>query len=162
MNGFRKNKGIVLELTSLLDVIMIMLFWVMTDVSASADSQKEDAKAQVQAVTQQLEEQKQKSADELEKLRKDMQKQIDEAYKKAESINSNAAKNQQPTTATSTELKSSCNKLLAANGRANSKIFLNNGPFSISISLLWARFLVTLLSIFYLLQNARQIYGKIG
>ena len=47
MNGFRKNKGIVLELTSLLDVIMIMLFWVMTDVSASADSQKEDAKAQV-------------------------------------------------------------------------------------------------------------------
>ena len=67
-----------------------------------------------------------------------------------------------PTTATSTELKSSCNKLLAASGRANSKIFLNNGPFSISISLLWARFLVTLLSIFYLLQNARQIYGKIG
>ena len=50
MNGFRKNKGIVLELTSLLDVIMIMLFWVMTDVSASADSQKEDAKAQVQAI----------------------------------------------------------------------------------------------------------------
>ena len=95
MNGFRKNKGIVLELTSLLDVIMIMLFWVMTDVSASADSQKEDAKAQVQAVTQQLEEQKQKSADELENLRKDMQKQIDEAYKKAENINSNAAKNQQ-------------------------------------------------------------------
>ena len=76
MNGFRKNKGIVLELTSLLDVIMIMLFWVMTDVSASADSQKEDAKAQVQAVTQQLEEQKQKSADELENLRKNMQKQI--------------------------------------------------------------------------------------
>lgn len=92
---FQENKGIVLELTSLLDVIMIMLFWVMTDVSASADSQKEDAKAQVQAVTQQLEEQKQKSADELEKLREDMQKQIDEAYKKAESINSNAAKNQQ-------------------------------------------------------------------
>ena len=54
-----------------------------------------------------------------------------------------------PTTATSTELKSSCNKLLAASGRANSKIFLNNGPFSISISLLWARFLVTLLSIFF-------------
>lgn len=100
MNGFRKNKGIVLELTSLLDVIMIMLFWVMTDVSASADSQKEDAKAQVQAVTQQLEEQKQKSADELEKLRKDMQKQIDEAYKKAESINSNAAKISRRSTAT--------------------------------------------------------------
>lgn len=95
MNGFRKNKGIVLELTSLLDVIMIMLFWVMTDVSASADSQKEDAKAQVQAVTQQMEEQKKKSADELDKLREDMQKQIDEAYKKAENINSNAAKNQQ-------------------------------------------------------------------
>ena len=33
--------------------------------------------------------------DQLEKLREDMQKQIDEAYKKAENINSNAAKNQQ-------------------------------------------------------------------
>ena len=77
MNSFRKNKGIVLELTSLLDVIMIMLFWVMTDVSASADSQKEDAKAQVQAVTQQLEEQKQKSADELEKLREGEQSDDD-------------------------------------------------------------------------------------
>lgn len=72
----------------------------MTDVSASADSQKEDAKAQVQAVTQQLEEQKQKSADELEKLRENMQKQIDEAYKKAESINSNAAKISRRLTAT--------------------------------------------------------------
>lgn len=97
---FQENKGIVLELTSLLDVIMIMLFWVMTDVSASADSQKEDAKAQVQAVTQQLEEQKQKSADELENLRKNMQKQIDEAYKKAENINSNAAKISRRLTAT--------------------------------------------------------------
>lgn len=58
----------------------------MTDVSASADSQKEDAKAQVQAVTQQLEEQKQKSADELEKLREDMQKQIDEAYKRLRTL----------------------------------------------------------------------------
>lgn len=58
----------------------------MTDVSASADSQKEDAKAQVQAVTQQLEEQKQKSADELEKLRENMQKQIDEAYKRLRAL----------------------------------------------------------------------------
>ena len=41
-----------------------------------------------------------------------------------------------PTTATSTELKSSCNRLLAASGRANTNIFLNNGPFSMSISLL--------------------------
>ena len=65
MTGFRKNKGIVLELTSLLDVIMIMLFWVMTDVSASADSQKEDAKAQVQAVTQQLDMRNENGTDKL-------------------------------------------------------------------------------------------------
>ena len=58
-----------------------------------------------------------------------------------------------PTTATSTELKSSCNKLLAANGRANSSIFLNNGPLSISISLLPVRLLLILLSIFYLPQS---------
>lgn len=94
MNGFRKSKGLVIELTALLDIIMIMLFWVMTDASSSADNAKEDAKAQVQAAQAQLEEQKQKSADELDKLRDDMQKQIDEAYKKAENINSGAAKNQ--------------------------------------------------------------------
>ena len=29
MNRFSKSKGIVIELTALLDVIMIMLFWVM-------------------------------------------------------------------------------------------------------------------------------------
>lgn len=94
MNGFRKSKGLVIELTALLDIIMIMLFWVMTDASSSADNAKEDAKAQVQAAQAQLEEQKKSSAEELDKLREQMQQQIDEAYKKAESINSTAAKNQ--------------------------------------------------------------------
>ena len=55
-----------------------------------------------------------------------------------------------PTTAMSIELKSSCRRLLAAKGRANSKIFLNRGSLSMSISLLRARFLVMQLSISFL------------
>lgn len=38
MNGFRKNKGIVIELTALLDVIMIMLFWIMMNVQDNSKS----------------------------------------------------------------------------------------------------------------------------
>ena len=94
MNGYRKSKGLVIELTALLDIIMIMLFWVMTDASSSADNAKEDAKAQVQAAQEQLEQQKKQSEEELENLKAETEKQIEEAYKKAESINSTAAENQ--------------------------------------------------------------------
>lgn len=94
MNGYRKSKGLVIELTALLDIIMIMLFWVMTDASSSADNAKEDAKAQVQAAQVQLEQQKKQSAEEIESLKAETEKQIEEAYKKAENINSTAAENQ--------------------------------------------------------------------
>lgn len=43
-----KNKGLVIELTSLLDVILIMLFWVMMVSSDKADKAEENAQAQAQ------------------------------------------------------------------------------------------------------------------
>ena len=67
-----------------------------------------------------------------------------------------------PTTATSTELKSSCNKLLAASGRANSKIFLEQRPVQHIYLIALGTFFSHTVIHFYLLQNARQIYGKIG
>lgn len=43
MNGYRKSKGIVIELTALLDVILIMLFWVMMNVQDESRSESESA-----------------------------------------------------------------------------------------------------------------------
>lgn len=42
-----KNKGLVIELTSLLDVILIMLFWVMMVSSDKADKAEENAQQQI-------------------------------------------------------------------------------------------------------------------
>lgn len=48
MRGSHKSKGIVIELTALLDVILIMLFWVMMSVrdgsQADAEAAREEAK----------------------------------------------------------------------------------------------------------------------
>ena len=38
-----KNKGLIIELTSLLDVILIMLFWVMMASSDKADKAEAEA-----------------------------------------------------------------------------------------------------------------------
>ena len=61
MNGYRKNKGIVIELTALLDVILIMLFWVMMNVqeasrteSASADRKAASAERNLAEVQEEL------------------------------------------------------------------------------------------------------------
>lgn len=44
MRGGRKSKGIVIELTALLDVILIMLFWVMMSVRDGSQSDAEAAR----------------------------------------------------------------------------------------------------------------------
>ncbi len=44
-----RNKGIIIELTSLLDVILIMLFWVMMVSSDKADKAEQQAEQKVQA-----------------------------------------------------------------------------------------------------------------
>ncbi|HRR76659.1 MAG: hypothetical protein IJK31_07710 [Ruminococcus sp.] len=92
MNGYRKSKGIVIELTALLDVIMIMLFWVMMNVQDNSDTAK--AEAEQRAVTAEL--QLEDAQTELESL----QAQLDEndqtlarVISKAESLDSEAAAN---------------------------------------------------------------------
>jgi len=56
MNRFSKSKGIVIELTALLDVIMIMLFWVMMNVQDSSKSASTAAEKKAAAAEQRLEE----------------------------------------------------------------------------------------------------------
>lgn len=48
MNGFSKNKGLIIELTSLLDVILIMLFWVMMNSSGKAEEAENNARRQIE------------------------------------------------------------------------------------------------------------------
>ena len=55
MNGYRKNKGIVIELTALLDVIMIMLFWIMMNVQDSSKSASDAAEKRAAAAEQRAE-----------------------------------------------------------------------------------------------------------
>ena len=53
----KKNKGIIVELTSLLDVILIMLFWVMMVSSDKADKAEQKAEEKIQAANVQAQEQ---------------------------------------------------------------------------------------------------------
>ena len=63
MSGYRKSKGLALELTSLLDVIMIMLFWVMTNSSASAADAQDKADKKVKAAQTKIEQSEKKLED---------------------------------------------------------------------------------------------------
>ena len=56
-----------------------------------------------------------------------------------------------PTTAISIELNSSCSRLLAAKGSAKNSMFLNNGPFSMSISLFFGFLLAMVVSLMFYL-----------
>ena len=84
MGGFHKNKGIVIELTALLDVIMIMLFWVMMNVSDSSEQAKAEADSRVRAVQT-----------ELDSVRAEADAEIQKIWKKAEELDKQAAANQQ-------------------------------------------------------------------
>ncbi|MBR1423520.1 MAG: hypothetical protein IJ571_08795 [Ruminococcus sp.] len=95
MGGYRKSKGLVLELTSLLDVIMIMLFWVMTNSSASAadaqdsaDKKVKEAQARVAAAEERIEQQARDYDAQIEQIK-------ERAIQQEERLNGDAAKNQQ-------------------------------------------------------------------
>ena len=86
-----KNKGIIIELTALLDVILIMLFWIMmntrsgmNDAVTEAENKAESAQQQLQAVQQQL-----------DSLREETDEEIERIWGIAESIDKNATANQQ-------------------------------------------------------------------
>lgn len=48
-----KQKGIIIELTSLLDVILIMLFWVMMNSNQQSESYRDKADAEIEAANEQ-------------------------------------------------------------------------------------------------------------
>ncbi len=106
-----KNKGIVIELTALLDVILIMLFWIMMNVQDSNENIQADADSRVAEAEKQIKEAEESVSEaektaknavaemeriqtELESVREETEKEIAEAWKKAASINDNAAANQ--------------------------------------------------------------------
>lgn len=78
--GFRKNKGIIIELTSLLDIILIMLFWVMLNVSNTAADAEKKAQEQIDAANAkvtQAKEDAQKQIDEINEQNKEMKQQAE-------------------------------------------------------------------------------------
>lgn len=66
-----KNKGLIIELTSLLDVILIMLFWVMMVSSDKADKAEQQAEEKIQAANAQAQVQ-------IEEAREDADRYINE------------------------------------------------------------------------------------
>lgn len=102
------KKGIVIELTALLDVILIMMFWLMMSLQNENDTIRTDYEEQIAQVEQDLNTANQNLKDtekrandtianmqsELQKVREDADKEIVEAWKKAASINDNATANQ--------------------------------------------------------------------
>lgn len=93
----KKNKGIIIELTALLDVIFIMLFWVMINVRQSnidvkADAESQVAQAQADADSE-VERIRQETDSEIERIRKEAEADVSAAWDMAKSVNSNAADN---------------------------------------------------------------------
>lgn len=106
-----KNKGIVIELTALLDVILIMMFWLMMNLQDNNDSIRADADSRISQAEQQVQNAEEKVSQaeklaedavaemerlqaELENVREQAEKEIAESWKKAASINDNATANQ--------------------------------------------------------------------
>ena len=75
----RKNKGIVIELTALLDVIFIMLFWVMINVQESNTRVREEADSRVSQVQEE-------AAAQLESLREQTDSELKAAQEKLDRI----------------------------------------------------------------------------
>ncbi len=82
-----KNKGIVIELTALLDVILIMLFWVMMNVREETTNVRNEAEAQIeeyQLRSQEAQDELEAAQEELERIRAEYEKQLAEARAAAE------------------------------------------------------------------------------
>ena len=95
MNNFHKNKGIVIELTALLDVIMIMLFWVMMNMSEKTEDANSKAQEEIKAAQQQVMIEKEKAQEQIDSILDDTSRQIAEIKENAENADSMALKNQQ-------------------------------------------------------------------
>lgn len=68
MNSFSKNKGLIIELTSLLDVILIMLFWVMMNSSGKAEEAEKNAARQIDEANARVTRIEEETAAQLEEM----------------------------------------------------------------------------------------------
>ena len=93
MNGFRVNKGIIIELTALLDVIMIMMFWLMMNVSENSEAIQAEADSRVAAAESQLQEERESADSQIEQIKAQAADQVAEAWQKAEEADSEAWQN---------------------------------------------------------------------
>ncbi|MDE5583998.1 MAG: hypothetical protein K2J08_09870 [Ruminococcus sp.] len=106
-----KNKGIIIELTALLDVILIMLFWLMMTNQQNTDSLRRETENRVATAEKQVAEAEESAQNseklaenavaeaeklraEIEEIRLETEKDIAEAWKKSASINDTATANQ--------------------------------------------------------------------
>ncbi|MDD6060119.1 MAG: hypothetical protein PUB97_07020 [Ruminococcus sp.] len=86
-----KNKGIIIELTALLDVILIMLFWIMMNTRNGMNSAVTEAEKKAESAQQQL----QSVQQQLDSLREETDEEIERIWGIAESIDKNAAADHQ-------------------------------------------------------------------
>ncbi len=88
-----RNKGIVIELTALLDVILIMLFWVMMSMEKNNEKVRSDAAAQVAQAEQKYQdslEQLEVSKEEYDILRSEFDTLLDATSESAAVANQKA------------------------------------------------------------------------
>ena len=90
----RKNKGIVIELTALLDVIFIMLFWMMINVQEGSTKVREDADSRIAQAEAEVVQVREETEEKLEDMREQADSEIKKAQERAENLNRDAAVNQ--------------------------------------------------------------------
>lgn len=92
-----KNKGIIIELTALLDVILIMLFWVMMNMQDQTAAVQDEAEARISKVQHEYSE-LEEDYEELDREKNDMQteyeSELSAVQNKLDSLDTNAAANQ--------------------------------------------------------------------
>ena len=90
-----KIREIILDFTSLLDIIMIMLFWVMLNVSNSAQNAEKKAQEKVDAANAKVVQAQKDAQDEIERAKQQNQKELDDMNKKNQEIKQAAEDMQQ-------------------------------------------------------------------
>ena len=88
--GFRKNKGIIIELTSLLDIIMIMLFWVMLNVSNSAADAEKKAQEKIDSANSKVQSAQADAQKQIDEAKQENQKEIDKINEQNREMKQNA------------------------------------------------------------------------
>ena len=90
-----KNKGIIIELTALLDVIFIMLFWLMINVQEGSAKVREDADSRIAEAQAEVAQIREETEEKLESMREQTDSEIRRAKELAENMDKTAAANQQ-------------------------------------------------------------------